>query len=115
MRERGCRRRREPKGTVVNSILNIVRKANIKTLHSFYADDLELLELKLSEISKPVEKSVQDINLPKGALILFIFRDNEHIIPSGSTVLKAGDQIGIIAKKDAINKLESIFENNHEH
>ena len=103
------------KAAVVNSILNIVRKANIKTLHSFYSDDLELLELKLSGTSKTVDKSVQDINLPKGSLILFIFRNDEHIIPSGSTVLKAGDLIGLIAKKDAIDKLESVFENSHEY
>ncbi len=102
------------KAAVVNSILNIVRKANIKTLHSFYEDELELVELRISSASKPAEKSVQDINLPKGALILFISRNGEHIIPSGSTVLKSGDQVGIIVRKDSISKLESIFENNHE-
>ncbi len=102
------------KSALVNSILNIVRKANIKTLHSFYEDELELVELRLAQTSKPVDKSVQDINMPKGALILFISRNGEPFIPSGSTVLRAGDQVGIIAKKDAINKLESIFENEHE-
>jgi trk system potassium uptake protein TrkA len=103
------------KTAVVNSILQIIRKANIKTLHSFYEDDLELVELQIPESSKSVGKRIQDINIPKGALVIFIMRKGESIMPSGATVLISGDQIGIIAKKETISKLELVFENTHEH
>jgi trk system potassium uptake protein TrkA len=102
------------KSAVVNSILYIIRRANMKTLHSFYEDDLELVELTIKNNSKPVGKKIQDINIPKGALIIFVLRNGENIIPTGSTVLLSEDQIGIIAKKESISKLESVFEGDHE-
>ncbi len=102
------------KTAVVNTVLNIVRKAHIKTLHTFYEDDIDLVELKIHEDSKPAGKKIQDIGIPKGALIIFVIRNEENIIPSGSTVLFGGDQIGIIVKKDAVSKLEDVFENSHE-
>ncbi|MFQ3621868.1 MAG: TrkA C-terminal domain-containing protein, partial [Spirochaetales bacterium] len=98
------------KASVVSAILRIVRKAHIETMHSFYTDDLELLRLTLSPKAKPIGKQIKDLNLPKDALILIILRGTEDIIPSGSTVLQEGDQIGLLAKKEVISKLESIFE-----
>ena len=102
------------KAAVVNSILRIIRKANIETIHTFYKDDFELLRLTLSPRAKPVGKQIRDLNLPKNALILIVLRGSENIVPSGSTVLQAGDLVGLIAKKDVISKLETIFENTDE-
>jgi len=102
------------KAAVVNSILRIIRKANIETIHTFYQDDFELLRLTLSPHAKPVGKQIRDLNLPKDALILLILRGSENIVPSGSTVLQAGDLLGLIAKKDVISKLETIFESTDE-
>ncbi|MCX7788522.1 MAG: Trk system potassium transport protein TrkA [Spirochaetes bacterium] len=102
------------KTAVVNSILRIIRKANIETIHTFYQDDFELLRLTLAPNAKPVGKPIKDLNLPKDALILLILRGSENIVPSGSTVLQAGDLLGLIAKKDVISKLETIFESTDE-
>mgnify|MGYP000959685133 CR=1 FL=1 len=102
------------KSSVVNSILRLVRRGNIQTIHTFYEYDLELLRLTLSPTAKPVGKQVKDLNLPKDALILFILRGEENLVPSGSTVLKAGDLLGFIVKKDVISKLETIFESTDE-
>jgi Trk K+ transport system NAD-binding subunit len=43
-----------------------------------------------------------------------ILQVSENIVPSGSTVLQAGDLLGLIAKKDVISKLETIFESTDE-
>ncbi len=102
------------KTAVVNSILRIIRKANIETIHTFYQDDFELLRLTLAPHAKPVGKQIKELNLPKEALILLILRGSENIVPSGSTVLQAGDLLGLIAKKDVISKLETIFESTDE-
>jgi trk system potassium uptake protein TrkA len=102
------------KSAVVNSILRVVRRGNIQTIHTFYEYDLELLRLTLSPNAKPVGKQIKDLNLPKDALILFITRGDENIVPSGSTVLQPGDLLGFIVKKDVISKLETIFESTDE-
>jgi trk system potassium uptake protein TrkA len=103
------------KNAVVNSILHIIRKAHIKTVYSFHEDDIELVELKIQEDSKAAKKQIMDISMPKGSLIIYIMREGSSMIPSGRTELLPGDEIGIIVKKEAISKLESIFENAHEH
>jgi trk system potassium uptake protein TrkA len=103
------------KTAVVNSILYIIRKANIRTLYSFYEDDIELVNLKILDTSKAAGKKVRDISMPRGALIIYIMRNGSSMIPSGSTELLSGDEIGIIVKKEAIPKLETVFENIHEH
>jgi trk system potassium uptake protein TrkA len=103
------------KSAVVNSILYIIRKANIRTLYSFYEDDIELVDLKIQDTSKAAGKKVRDISMPRGSLIIYIMRNGSGIIASGSTELLPGDEIGIIIKKEAIPKLETVFENIHEH
>jgi trk system potassium uptake protein TrkA len=102
------------KTAVVNSILHIVRKANIKTVYSFYEDDIELVELNIQDDSKAAGKHVMDISMPKGSLMIYVIRGGASMIPSGRTELFPGDEIGIIIKKDAISKLETVFENIHE-
>jgi trk system potassium uptake protein TrkA len=103
------------KSAVVNSILYIIRKANIRTLYSFYEDNIELVDLKIQDTSKAAGKTVRDINMPRGSLIIYIMRNGSSIIASGRTELVPGDEIGIIVKKEAIAKLETVFENIHEH
>jgi trk system potassium uptake protein TrkA len=103
------------KAAVVNSILYITRKANIRTLYSFYEDDIELVELKIQGDSRAAGKQVAGISMPKGSLIMYIVRQGASMIPSGRTELLPGDEIGIIVKKEAISKLETVFENAHEH
>jgi trk system potassium uptake protein TrkA len=103
------------KTAVVNSILYIIRKANIRTLYSFYEDDIELVELKIQGESKAAGKHVRDISMPKGSLIIYVMRGGSGMIPSGGTELLPGDEIGIIVKKEAISRLETVFENIHEH
>jgi Trk K+ transport system NAD-binding subunit len=100
---------------VVNSILYIIRKANIRTLYSFYEDDIELVDLKIQDTSRAAGKTVRDISMPRGSLIIYIMRNGSGIIASGSTELLPGDKIGIIIKKEAIAKLETVFENIDEH
>ncbi|MDR1625815.1 MAG: Trk system potassium transporter TrkA [Spirochaetia bacterium] len=103
------------KTAVVNSILHIVRKANIRTVYSFYEDDIDLVELEIQADSKAAGKLVRDISMPRGSLMIYVIRGGSSMIPTGRTDLLPGDEIGIIVKKDAISKLETVFENIHEH
>lgn len=76
--------------------------------------DMELTEsikslLTHVEIPKnsPVEgKQIVQLGLPRTTLIAFILRDNQYITPNGSTVIKAGDKLHILAEnKDALSKV----------
>ncbi|HSV56140.1 MAG TPA: FAD-dependent oxidoreductase [Magnetospirillaceae bacterium] len=98
---------------LTSSILNIVRRANIRTLHAFNEDDVELVELSIREDSPAASRTVRDLGLPKGALVAFVLRGGVSPIPNGDTRLLPGDEVGILTKKDSIQRLEEAFGGRH--
>jgi K+/H+ antiporter YhaU regulatory subunit KhtT len=63
----------------------------------------------ISEKSDVVNKSLKEILLPKEALVSAIKREEEVIIPDGNTLLKAGDQVVVIGKKDDVQEVVKRF------
>lgn len=58
-------------------------------------------------IGSPADgKQLCRVSLPKGCLIVSIEREGKEIIPSGSTVLKGGDKIVLLAGEDLVHDLE---------
>ncbi|HEY9054862.1 MAG TPA: NAD-binding protein [Rectinemataceae bacterium] len=97
------------KAVVAGTILDIVRKSNIRHLHSFAEGDFELVELILRTENLDWGSRIVDLNLPRGILVAFVLHDGETLIPTGSTVLRAGDVVGLILAKDRIPRLESLL------
>lgn len=66
--------------------------------------DLEVIErtkngirqLRILESDYAVGKRIVDINLPKGALVLFINRAGNFIIPNGSTIFEQDDRVLLV-------------------
>lgn len=48
-----------------------------------------------------IEKRIVDLNLPRGALILFIMRKGQFIIPVGSTVFEESDKVLLVTNDKA--------------
>lgn len=94
---------------VATSILNIVRKANIRTLYAFHEDSVELVELSIQEGSPVANLRIRDMGLPKGALAAFVLHGSASTIPTGNTVVYPGDVVGILTKKGQIRRLEEVF------
>ncbi len=94
---------------VVSSVLGIVRKAHIRTIHAFYEEDVEIVELEVSDASPVANRILKDIEFPRESLIAFIVRGESVIVPSGASTVEIGDVIGIVARKKDIAVLEGIF------
>lgn len=97
------------KDVIAASVLEIVRRANIRTIHGFYEDDVELVELRVEPGSGVAGLSLKEIGLPKGVLVAFVMRGESMLVPSGSTVLEGGCVIGLVSRKKSIAGLELIF------
>ncbi len=97
-----------PKNSIVNPILKFIRKGNIKSIHSLADGEIEVIELCVEKKSHIAEKKIKDISFPKNSLIIAVTREDETIIPSGDLHILPDDHIIIIAKKDAITKIESM-------
>jgi len=91
------------------AVLEIVRKGHMRTIFGFYEDDVEIIELRVDGASPVAGLSLRDVELPADVLIAFIMKNDSFIVPSGETVLVGGDEIGLVARKQHITALESIF------
>lgn len=95
--------------TVVNSILKILRKGNIKNVYAI-GGNLEVLEFSISGKSPFKGKQLSSIKLPRNTLILFISRGEETFVPYGSFVMEENDYIALITERESIKKLEGLIE-----
>lgn len=75
--------------TIILSCLNYVD-------HS----ELNLHELEITKKHKWCEKQIRELRMPKGQLITLIHRNDDYMIPDGSTRLKAGDLLVICRDQD---------------
>lgn len=95
---------------VAAAVLATVRKAHIRTIYDFYEDDVEIVELKIDPRSVIAGYCLRQFKFPDDILVAFIMKNEEIIVPNGETVLSVGDTIGLVARKESIAILESIFE-----
>ena len=91
---------------LVNSILKIIRKGNIRSIHTISDSAFEIIEFSLEKGTTIDGKSVKEIKLPKQSLILLVVREDEQILPHGDLTLQIGDRVLIIARTDEIMKIE---------
>jgi trk system potassium uptake protein TrkA len=97
------------KGVVTAAVLEMVRRANIRTVHDFYEDNVELVELRISGDSPIARLELQKVDMPKGVLVAYVMRGDEMIVPTGATRLEGGDSLGIVSRKSDIPNLERVF------
>lgn len=65
----------------------------IKTLLAFKSGEMTILEVDLPKNSPAVGRSVRELTLPEGCLLVTVLRGNDVIVPSGATVLAADDRL----------------------
>ncbi|MDA3811343.1 MAG: Trk system potassium transporter TrkA [Spirochaetaceae bacterium] len=94
---------------LVNTILRVIRKGNIKSIHNISGSPFEIIEFELSEKSSLSYQQIKNLKLPKETLIIHVTRGDTNIIPHGALALEPNDHIVLITRKDAIKRLESIF------
>jgi cell volume regulation protein A len=69
----------------------------------------DLLDILITENSYTAGKSLAELKLPQESLITVVYRDNDYIVPSGSTILHAGDTILVLVNKENIDAVRAVF------
>jgi trk system potassium uptake protein len=98
-----------PTDSMVNTILKYIRKANVQSLHTIGGGNIEVLEMTVRPESAAIDTSLRDLKLPSGALVISLFRNKEHIVPSGDLVVREHDNLVIIANRESLPALERVF------
>jgi len=70
----------------------------------------DLHEIAIPSGSPAAGRQLVNLQLPKGTLILLISRDDEFVVPQGSTALEAGDNVLLLADKHTLAEARSLIE-----
>jgi len=57
---------------------------------------LEIIELEVAEHSEAAGKEVKDLGLPDGSLVISILREDSGFVPTGDSVIHAGDEVLLV-------------------
>jgi cell volume regulation protein A len=69
--------------------------------------DSELVEVHVKPGSSADGKRIVDLRLPSGALIVLMSRDNQFVVPGGSTVIRAGDTLMVLAQRETLARIRA--------
>lgn len=85
-------------------LANLIEKqADFEDIASFLAVDrgqISVTEVIIDEQSPAVNKTLQNLDLPEGALIGCIIRSDKAFVPRGWTSLKVGDRLILISQPE---------------
>ena len=87
----------------------MARNPSMFSLLSSTSDERDLLELTVRN-SVLAGQKIRDVILPGDSLMLSIKRDNEILIPHGSTRLELDDQVSILVHKTYSYKIMDLFQ-----
>ena len=99
----------DPRATTVSTILRHVRRGRIRNLHSLSMAGAELIEVEALETLEILDTPLREAKVPQGIRIGAIVRGEQVIIPSGDTVIRAGDRVIVFALAHQIKKVEQMF------
>ncbi|MCI9567905.1 MAG: Trk system potassium transporter TrkA [Lawsonibacter sp.] len=104
-----------PKFVTASNIVHVVRGLQnsqgsvMNSLHRIAGGEAEAMEFTVGPATKHLGVPLKDLKLRPGVLLAVIVRGREIIIPQGSSFLREGDQVIIIARESGILDLNAIY------
>ncbi|MEW6265590.1 MAG: Trk system potassium transporter TrkA [Thermodesulfobacteriota bacterium] len=92
--------------SAVSAILRHIRKGKVVSAAALKGEDAEVLEFEALQTTDVVDRPIHEIRFPRQALIAALIREGRVIVPTGKTVVKPNDRLIIIARREAIPKVE---------
>jgi len=92
-----------------NFIFRYIRKGEVLAMASIHGADCEILEFEVNPKEKIHNKSIKQINFPKGAIIGGVIKDGTSFIPDANYVFQDKDHVVVLSKPECIAKVESFF------
>lgn len=99
----------DPRATTISTILQHIRRGRIKGVYSISDGAAELIDAIALETSPLVNKPLREAELPEGVMIGAVCRDGVVSMPSGDTVINAGDRVVLISMREYVKDVEQMF------
>jgi trk system potassium uptake protein TrkA len=102
------------KSVVVDSIMSHLMGRGITAVHRLGDGSINSIEIELRPGTPAAERSIAELNLSGGALVMLVNRGagpgvHSSFIPRGDYVFKSGDRIILIAKNGSEAEIERFF------
>nr|WP_044200055.1 potassium/proton antiporter [Oscillochloris trichoides] len=102
-------------GTTITHVANWLGVRATKSAQYHYPHEFvpsismcsRLMELHVSATSPALGLSIMELGLPHGVLVVSIIRDDVTLVPSGATVLEAGDQVMVLAEEELLETVRA--------
>ncbi|MBU1626495.1 Trk system potassium transporter TrkA [bacterium] len=98
-----------PRLLVAGSIRMFIEKDSFNTLAVIEDGKADIIQIEVWSKSKVTSTPLKDIDFPKGAIIGAIVRDRDVIVPTGQTILEAGDTVIIFSLIEIIPQIRKLF------
>lgn len=97
-----------PRQIANNTILHFIRRGRVLHASSLH-ETAEIIEVEALETSELIDKPIHKLRLPDAVLMLSIRRGGQNIVPYGDTIIRAGDHVLFLAKRDSISAIEKFI------
>ena len=100
----------DPNESLVGVILKFVRfKEHALAYSMIERINAEMLEVVLTDKSEIIGKTLAELKLKKGAVIALIGRDDDVLVPTGATDLRANDHVILFALTEMMPETAGLF------
>ncbi|MFQ5880884.1 MAG: Trk system potassium transporter TrkA [Candidatus Methylomirabilales bacterium] len=98
-----------PRLTTASVVLKFVRRGRVVSLVEMPEWEAEIMELVALSTAAVVGRPLQEVRMPRGAIVAAISRGEQIIIPKGDIHILPGDRVILFALPEAIAKVERLF------
>ncbi len=98
-----------PRLVAAKMILQFVRRGAILSVATLLGTDAEVMEFVISERWAFTNRTLKDARFPVGVNVGAIVRHGKVLIPSGETVMKAGDRLVIFSMRKDLPAVEKFL------
>ncbi len=100
----------DPNEALASSILRVVHySGHSRALSIIKTINAEMLELEIPKDSALLGHTIADLKIPKGVLIALMQRNDKVMLPTGFTVLMAGDYLILFASSELMPQAVEFF------
>jgi trk system potassium uptake protein TrkA len=92
-----------------NFIYRYIRSGDFVRLSTIHGIDSEVMEFKVTSKCAVTKSAIKDLELPKGALIGGVIRNNKGLIPDGDFTIRPEDKVVVFAKTECAKKVSRYF------
>ena len=100
---------KNPSAVVAEDLYNTMLRPTINDFVSLAGGKAEILEIIIKENSHAAGKAIKDLGLPANVLVIAIEREDDVIIPEGSTQIQSGDSVYVFVRRNLVDRIFNLF------